>query len=65
MAIKFEDKKNGDAEERDEKARRAKAQIEERFATPIEADAPVNPDAESELPFGKLPRAEKKARKRK
>lgn len=35
-----------------------------RFATPIEATEPVNPDADSPLPFTDLPAAEKKKRGR-
>ena len=41
-----------------------KAAGEARFATPIEATTPVNPDAGSELPFADLPTAEKKKRNR-
>lgn len=42
----------------------ARAAGEARFATPIEAVPPVNPDASGELPFGDLPRAEKAERKK-
>ncbi|MDX7952409.1 hypothetical protein P7D22_14655 [Lichenihabitans sp. Uapishka_5] len=37
---------------------------EARFATPIEASGPVNPDASGELPFEALPRAEKVERRK-
>ena len=42
----------------------AGAQGAARFATPIEAVTPVNPDAAGELPFADLPPAEKAERKK-
>ncbi|MCW6508967.1 hypothetical protein [Lichenifustis flavocetrariae] len=67
MAIKFVDKvdKAESGSSAAKKAGEARAAGEARFATPIEAVAPVNPDAGSELPFTELPRAEKKKRGRK
>jgi hypothetical protein len=68
MAIRFTEKPAG------EPTRKPAAQVpagddaqatgEARFATPIEAVKPVNPDAAAELPFGDLPRAEKAERKK-
>lgn len=63
MAIKFEEKKNGPDEPVANSP--ARAGIEARFATPMGTDAPVNPDAASDLPFGKPPAAERKAKRRK
>ena len=63
MAIKFEEKKSGPDKPAAKSA--AKADIEARFATPIGTDEPVNPDVASELPFGKPPVAERKAKRRK
>lgn len=42
----------------------ARAEGEARFATPIEAVTPVNPNAAGELPFSDLPPAEKAERKK-
>ena len=56
MAIKFEDRKQ---------AATAAASIEARFATPIEAVAPVDSDSTSELAFEEQPKAEKAGRRRK
>lgn len=64
MAIKFVDQ----APETPRKPARdktAQADGEARFATPIEATTPVNPNAASELPFSDLPAGEKRKRRRK
>ena len=68
MAIRFTDKPAGEPPRKSAaKAptqEDAKADGEARFATPIEATKPVNPDAAGELPFTELPRAEKAERKK-
>ena len=66
MAIRFTDKPSAAPASKPEapKSDTSKAVGEARFATPIEAVPPVNPDAAGELPFGDLPRAEKAERKK-
>lgn len=68
MAIRFTDKAT-EAPRRKPAAEAAageaaRSQGEARFATPIEAVTPVNPDASGELPFAELPKAEKAERKK-
>ena len=68
MAIRFTDKPAGEPPQKTvtkaPASQDAKADGEARFATPIEAVKPVNPDAAGELPFAELPRAEKAERKK-
>jgi hypothetical protein len=69
MAIKFTDKgdntRPAPAKTDDARPDAAREVGKARFASPIEADAPVNPQAGSELPFTELPKAERKARAKK
>jgi hypothetical protein len=64
MAIKFVDQAP-EAPRKPVRDKAAQAEGEARFATPIEATTPVNPDAASQLPFSDLPAGEKKKRRRK
>lgn len=68
MAIRFTDKPAGEpprkAAATSPTQEGVKADGEARFATPIEAVKPVNPNAEGELPFTELPRAERAERKK-